>query len=85
MKQRRRFVSSMNSYNEKKNTYVRKQMLNTLLEMLKEQSLDSVVISNLIDRAGISRVSFYRNYQSLEDILKQECNRLIQEWQKEKS
>lgn len=73
----------MNSYNEKKNTYVRKQMLNTLLEMLEEQSIESVVISKLIEKADVSRVSFYRNYQSVEDILKQECHRLLGEWQKE--
>ena len=73
----------MNSYNKQKNTYVRTQMLNTLLDMLKEQSLDSIVISKLIEKAGVSRVSFYRNYQTLEDILKQECSRLIREWQKE--
>ncbi len=80
MKQKKGFVSSMNSYNEKKNTYVRKQLLNTLLEMLKDQDIDSIVISDLIEKAGVSKVSFYRNYSSKEDILVQEEKRLFNEW-----
>lgn len=80
MKQNGGFVSSMNSYNEKKNTYVRKQMLDTLLEMLKTKDLDSIVINDLVNQAGVSRVSFYRNYSDKKDILIQEENRLFHEW-----
>ena len=70
----------MNSYNEKKNTYVRKQMLNTLLEMLKTQKIDDIVISDFIEKAGVARVSFYRNYSSLKDILVQEERKLLNDW-----
>lgn len=70
----------MNSYNEKKNTYVKKQLLKTLLKMLKKQSIDSIVISDLIEQSKVSRVSFYRNYSSKEDILIQEDRRLFIEW-----
>lgn len=80
MKLRGVFVSSMNTYNEKKNTYVRTQMLNTLLDMLKEQNIQSIAISDLIEKANVSRVSFYRNYSSKEDILIQAENRLFSEW-----
>ena len=70
----------MNSYNEKKNTYVRKQLLDTLLKMLKTQDLDSIVINDLVNEAGVSRVSFYRNYADKKDILIQEERRLFDEW-----
>ena len=83
MKQIGGFVSSMNSYNEKKNTYVKNQLLKTMLKKLKKQSIDSIVISDLIEQAGVSRVSFYRNYASKEDILIQEERRLFSEWSKE--
>lgn len=36
----------------------------------------------MTDRAGVGRVSFYRNYQTKEDILREESDRLIQEWGK---
>lgn len=80
MKLKGEFVTSMNAYNEKKNTYVRIQMLNALLDMLKEQDIQSIAISDLIEKANVSRVSFYRNYSSKEDILIQEENRLFSEW-----
>lgn len=70
----------MNSYNRKKNTYVRRQLLNTLLDMLRTQKLDDVVINDLVDKAGVGRVSFYRNYADKKDILIQEETRLFNEW-----
>ncbi|MBR4421124.1 MAG: TetR/AcrR family transcriptional regulator [Erysipelotrichaceae bacterium] len=73
----------MNSYNEKKNSYVRKQLLNTLLEMLKTKSLDDIIINDLVDKAGVSRVSFYRNYTDKRDILVQEEKRLFSQWNRD--
>ena len=72
----------MNMNNEQKNTYVKKQITATLIDLLKKKSLTEISISELTDKAGIGRVSFYRNYQSKEDILKEESNRLIKEWGK---
>ena len=72
----------MNMNNEQKNTYVKKQITATLIDLLKKKSLPEISISELTDKAGIGRVSFYRNYQSKEDILKEESNRLIKEWGK---
>lgn len=70
--------TSMN--NEQKNTYVKKQITAALLALLKEKPLSEISISELTSRAGIGRVSFYRNYESKEDILKEESERLIREW-----
>ena len=70
--------TSMN--NEQKNTYVKKQITAALLALLKEKPLSEISISELTSRAGIGRVSFYRNYESKEDILKEESARLIREW-----
>ena len=70
----------MNMNNEQKNTYVKKQILTALLELLKEKPLSDISVSELTNKAGIGRVSFYRNYQNKEDILKEESDRLIKEW-----
>ncbi len=72
--------TSMN--NEQKNTYVKKQITAALLALLKEKPLSEISVSELTGRAGIGRVSFYRNYESKEDILKEESERLIREWGK---
>ncbi len=66
--------------NEQKNTYVKKQILTALLDLLKEKPLSDISVSELTSKAEIGRVSFYRNYQNKEDILKEESDRLIKEW-----
>lgn len=70
----------MNMNNEQKNTYVKMQITAALLELLKEKPLSDITVSELTNKAEIGRVSFYRNYQNKEDILKEESNRLIKEW-----
>ncbi|HCE74243.1 MAG TPA: TetR/AcrR family transcriptional regulator [Lachnospiraceae bacterium] len=70
----------MNMNNEQKNSYVKKQITAALLGLLKEKSITDISISELTHRAQIGRVSFYRNYQTKEDILRAESDRLIKEW-----
>ena len=70
----------MNMNNEQKKSYVKKQILTALLDLLKEKPLSDISISELTSRAEIGRVSFYRNYQNKEEILKEESDRLIKEW-----
>lgn len=72
----------MNMNNEQKNTYVKKQITTALLALLKEKPLSDISVSELTNKAEIGRVSFYRNYQNKEDILKEESDRLIKEWGK---
>ncbi len=72
----------MNLNNEQKNTYVKKQITAALLALLKEKPLPEISVSELTSRAEVGRVSFYRNYGSKEDILKEESDRLIKEWGK---
>ena len=70
----------MNGSNQEKNNYVRRQILNTLLDMMKEQDIHAIVVSGLTERACVGRASFYRNFTSKEDVLRQEANRLASEW-----
>lgn len=72
----------MNMNNEQKNTYVKRQITLALLELLKEKPITDISVSELTQKAQIGRVSFYRNYQTKEDILKEESDRLIKEWGK---
>lgn len=58
------------------------RFLVALLDLLKEKPLSDISVSELTSRAEIGRVSFYRNYQNKEDILKEESDRLIKEWGK---
>ena len=65
--------------NQEKNSYVRSQILKALLEMMRIDNFDSITISNLTAKAEVGRASFYRNYQTKEDVLRQEAERLNNE------
>ncbi|MBR0165020.1 MAG: TetR/AcrR family transcriptional regulator [Lachnospiraceae bacterium] len=66
--------------NEEKNTYVKKQITDALLTLLKEKPLENISVTEITKKAGVGRVSFYRNYESKEDILRAESDRLIIAW-----
>lgn len=78
MKQNDKFVSNI-----EKESYVIKRLTDTLLELLKKFSLNQISISFLCDTAGIGRASFYRNFESKEDILRKCDKKLIEQWAKE--
>ena len=65
--------------NQEKNSYVRSQILKALLEMMRVDNFNSITISRLTAKAEVGRASFYRNYQTKEDVLRQEAERLNNE------
>ena len=71
-------------------SYVRSQILKTLLEMMLVDNFDSITISRLTAKAEVGRASFYRKYQTKEDVLRQEAerlnmdNRMAQTWHERK-
>jgi len=78
MRQTERNVSPMS--NEGRNTYVVQHLTNAFLELLYEKPISNISISELVDKAGVGRASFYRNYNCKEDILKAYLNELFLEW-----
>lgn len=66
--------------NIEKNTYVKKQITEALIKLLETKSLSEISISDLTNAAEVGRVSFYRNYASKEDVLREESKRLLSEW-----
>lgn len=78
MQQNQKNVSPMS--NEGRNSYVIEHITDALLKLLKDKPINAVSISELCDLAGIGRASFYRNFESKEDILKAYINMLFHEW-----
>lgn len=66
--------------NEGRNTYVIEHITDALLKLLKEKSLEDISISKLCELASIGRASFYRNFNSKEDILRAYIHQIFQEW-----
>ncbi len=80
MKQNEKNVSPRS--NEGRNTYVIEHITRALLELLKEKNLSDISISELCDKAEVGRVSFYRNFETKEDVLKRYIDALTKEFAK---
>ena len=50
------------------NLLARECIVKALLQLAKTKPLSSITISELTKRAGVSRMTFYRNYNSKEDV-----------------
>lgn len=65
------------------NAFVRECLTTALVQLMQEQPFDGIAITDLVRRAGVSRVSFYRNFTSKKNVLEQHLMSLIQEWGRE--
>ena len=81
MKQNPENVSPMS--NEGRNAYVIEHITNALIKLLRKKPIADISISELGETAGIGRASFYRNFDSKEDILIGYINTLFREWMDE--
>lgn len=60
--------------------YVEQKLAETLIDLLNTRSIDKISVRELCNKAGIGRASFYRHYQSKEEILDRHAQSLIQKW-----
>lgn len=44
-------------------------IVTALIELMKQQPYESISITDVCDRAGVSRMTYYRNYSSKEEVL----------------
>ncbi len=55
--------------NGQKSVFVKQCIFTALMQLLNQKPFDKIKISEIADRAGVSRMSFYRYYNKKEDIL----------------
>ncbi len=65
------------------NKLARECIVTALMQLLKEKPLSAISISELTERAGVSRMTYYRNYQSKEDIFSSYLEEALADYQKE--
>ena len=61
----------------------KQNVVNSLLTLLDEKPMDDITISELTQMAGISRMTFYRNYSCKEDILSEHFKDVLKQIQPE--
>lgn len=62
------------------NLFVRDCITKALFKLMKTKNYQDITVSALVKTAGVSRNSFYRNYQSIEDILRQYFVEQTSQW-----
>lgn len=59
-----------NSYNEEQKKLTRDSISQALILLAKNKEYNKISVSEVANKAGVSRMAFYRNYDSLEDVVK---------------
>ncbi len=62
------------------NAIIRESITEALLRLMRQKSFSKITVSEITQLAGVARVSFYRNYESKEDILVQKLNEAALAW-----
>ena len=78
MRQTDKTVSAMS--NEGRNLYVVRHITDALLKLMQTNRLSDISISQICDEAGVGRASFYRNFQSKEDVITKHLKALLDDW-----
>ena len=53
----------------KSNSITKESLVTALFQLMKEKPFKDIKIKEIIERSGVSKVSYYRNFKSKEDIL----------------
>lgn len=65
------------------NIRVKQSITNALFALMREKSLSDIQVTELVSRAGVARVSFYRNYSSKEDVLTTMIRDILEQFQRD--
>ena len=65
------------------NAFVKECITTALWQMMENMPFDDIAITDLVKKAGVGRVSFYRNFESKKDVLEKHLVILLEEWGKE--
>lgn len=62
------------------NLIVRESIETALIQLMKKKPFGEITISEIVKKAGVSRVSYYRNYYYKEDVLFAKMDKIAAEW-----
>lgn len=51
------------------NKFVKSCIVTALFDLLEKENIDKITITDIINRAGVSRMGFYRNYRSKAEVI----------------
>ncbi|MDO5400931.1 MAG: TetR/AcrR family transcriptional regulator [Eubacteriales bacterium] len=66
--------------NKGRNAYVIEHITKAMLALLEEKTMEEISVSELVEKAQVGRASFYRNFTSREDVVKQCFDAHFTQW-----
>lgn len=70
----------MRGSNEEQRRITRESLLTALVDIWERKPFDKITVTELTQRAGVSRMAFYRNYDSKDDIVVEHVRRLYSDY-----
>ena len=67
------------------NIQVKQDMYKALLRLMGDKTFSSISVSDITSEANVSRMSFYRNYNAIEDILTEHLVEVVEEYRAKES
>ena len=66
--------------NAQRSSYVKNRITAALLSLMEEKPVDDISVYELTERAGVGRVSFYRNFRDKDDVLRFFISEETEKW-----
>lgn len=63
--------------------YAVEKITDSLLDLMNKMPFDKINVSDIVRRAGVGRASFYRHFDSKEEVVRHHLARLFREWRRE--
>lgn len=63
--------------NQEVNQLTREAIMTAMVQLLETKTFDEISVTELTQRAGVSRMAYYRNYKSMTAIFQDICNQLF--------
>ena len=67
-------ISGLINYNKEINYSIKEAIQEALVELMKNNDYNSITITELCKKAGVSRMAFYNNYKTLDNVIKSIVN-----------
>lgn len=67
-------ISGLINYNKELNLSIKEAIQEALVELMKNNEYNSITITALCKKAGVSRMAFYNNYKTIDNVIKSIVN-----------
>lgn len=64
------------------NAFIKECITIALLKLMQTHKFSEITITELTKKAGVSRVSFYRNFECKEDVIRNYLKEILEKWNK---